>query len=147
MYLYYGNHIIFINLLSSLYIDHQWVFYLDGWTTNPFQCGYQNPIWWAEFHLNFMHRLFPLTLDPFVRPGWSLATFWLFVFLLHFIWIPWTQTNASRSADHDRRPGGLWEIVSASGRAGRDAEGFRHGDVEQVSHRSLSHALHWPVNH
>lgn len=37
-----------------------------------------------------------------------------------------------RSADYDRGPGGLWEVVPAAGSSGRDAEGLWDCHLEQV---------------
>lgn len=45
----------------------------------------------------------------------------------------------SRSADNDRGPGGLWEILPAAGHAGRDADHRGKSLLEQVRRHKQQH--------
>lgn len=44
-----------------------------------------------------------------------------------------------RSADNDRGPGGLWEILPAAGHAGRDADHRGKSLLEQVRRHKQQH--------
>lgn len=107
-----------------MFSDNQWLFHVDWWTSNTFQCGHQDSFWWGCS----MHRppILPIVFFCFsIQSCICSLTVWFPLFLI----------KSLRQADYDCGPGWVWEIISAAGSAWRDAEGIRNCHLEQVSYQ------------